>query len=399
MSRLLLSIAALLSCLVLDAQTRISTKAINDDVLFSPEFHSYSFGRKTNDRGEGETWYKRFSVLHMSDIHTSPGQLREALEVAGDRMDVVINCGDDANGCTLKDRDDVLKALKMTGKTVRRYNSCAYVQAPGNHDVTGITKHEYFSRVCSLVSLYSENVVWGNPEQYRTYGYMDFVDGKHMGDFRIIMLDPFDYNDGEFPEPYEFISAVFSQKQIDWFIDALVDAASKNLHVITVMHYSFGDNTVFSTVCAKPDATFHQDPFMIPDIIDAIQNKRTLTATYPDDCGKNDIRIERDFTDVSDLDYVAHLFGHIHSKNAYRCQKTDGSKKYDILMLGEASLALRGTAVNEVAITPGTINDIAFSALQIDVLEKAIYRVSYGAYLKYDGSPSPRTEKIPYRYE
>jgi hypothetical protein len=213
------------------------------------------------------------------------------------------------------------------------------------------------------------------------------------------MLDPFDYNDGEFPEPYDFMSAVFSQKQIDWFIDALVDAASKGLHVITVMHYSFGDNTVFSTVCAKPDATFHQDPFMIPDIIDAVQNKRMLKATYPDDCGKNDIRIERDFTNVADLDFVAHLFGHIHSKNAYRCQKTDGSRKYDILMLGEASLALRGTAVNEVAITPGTINDIAFSALQIDVIEKAIYRVSYGAYLKHDGTPTPRTEKIPYRYE
>jgi hypothetical protein len=54
--------------------------------------------------------------------------------------------------------------------------------------------------------------------------------------------------------------------------------------------------------------------------------------------------------------------------------------------------------VNEVAVTPGTINDIAFSALQIDVLEKAIYRVSYGAYLKHDGSNSRRTEKISYRF-
>ena len=398
MNRLFLSIIALLTCLLLDAQQRNSTKAINDDVLFSPEFHSYNFGRKTNDAGEGVAWYKRFSILHMSDIHTSPGQLEEALEVARERMDVVVNCGDDANGCTKKDRHEVLRALKMTGKTVRKHNTCAYAQTPGNHDVTGITKQEYFSHVCSIVSHYSKNVVWGDPEHYRAYGYIDFIDGKHMGDFRIIMLDPFDYNDGEFPKPYDFMSAVFSQKQIDWFIDALVDAASKGLHVITVMHYSFGDNTAFSTVCAKPDATFHQDPFMIPDIINAVQNKKVMRASYPDDCGKNDINIERDFSNIADLDYVAHLFGHIHSKNAYQCQKTDGSKKYDILMLGEASLALRGTAVNEVAITPGTINDIAFSALQIDVLEKAIYRVSYGAYLKYDGSNSRRTEKISYRF-
>lgn len=398
MNRLFLSIIALLTCLLLDAQQRNSTKAINDDVLFSPEFHSYNFGRKTNDAGEGVAWYKRFSILHMSDIHTSPGQLEEALEVARERMDVVVNCGDDANGCTKKDRHEVLRALKMTGKTVRKHNTCAYIQAPGNHDVTGITKQEYFSHVCSIVSHYSNNVVWGDPEHYRAYGYIDFIDGGHMGDFRMIILDPFDYNDGEFPKPYDFMSAVFSQKQIDWFIDALVDAASKDLHVITVMHYSFGDNTTFSTVCAKPDATFHQDPFMIPDIIDAVQNKKVMRASYPDDCGKNDINIERDFSNIAGLDYVAHLFGHIHSKNAYQCQKTDGSRKYDILMLGEASLALRGTAVNEVAVTPGTINDIAFSALQIDVLEKAIYRVSYGAYLKHDGSNSRRTEKISYRF-
>ena len=398
MKRLIISTAILIASFSLNAQERISTKAINDDVLFSPEFYSYSFGRETNEAGEGVSWYKRFSILHMSDIHTSPGQLEEALLVAKGKMDAVVNSGDDANGCTVKDKRKVRKALKMTGKTVRKNNSCTYVQTPGNHDVTGLKKKDYFSRVCSLIRRYNRDVVWGNPKQHRTYGYIDFIDGKHMGDFRIIMLDPFDYNDGEFPAPYDFMSAVFSQKQIDWFIDALVDAASRNLHVITVMHYSFGDNTVFSTASAKPDATFHQDPFMIPDIIDAVQNKRIMKASYSDGSGFNDIIIERDFSGVADLDYVAHLFGHIHSKNAYQCQKTDGSKKYDILMLGEASLALRGTAVNEVAITPGTINDIAFSALQIDVLEKAIYRVSYGAFLKYDGSNSQRTEKFSYRF-
>ena len=79
MNRLILSIAALIACLSLNAQQRVSTRDINDDVLFSPEFHAYNFGRKTNEAGEGVAWYRRFSILHMTDIHTSPGQLEEAV--------------------------------------------------------------------------------------------------------------------------------------------------------------------------------------------------------------------------------------------------------------------------------------------------------------------------------
>ena len=45
-----------------------------------------------------------------------------------------------------------------------------------------------------------------------------------------------------------------------------------------------------------------------------------------------------------------------------------------------------------------TINNIAFSALEIDVVEKAVYRVSYGAFLNYDKSNSERTTKILYRF-
>ena len=399
-SHLLTICIILSSCLCITnshAQT-LTYRQINEEILFAPEFEAYKYGRRTDDNGVGKAWFERFRILHISDIHQCNENLAEALEVAAPRMHAVLNTGDDANGVRSSDAGTVKKELDASIGTVLKTNTIPFMQVPGNHDVTGLTKKEYFDKIGSAVSHFCPEVVWGDEAGYRSYGYMDFTEASYNGNFRIIMLDPFDYDDGMFETKYQFISAVFSQKQIDWFIDALVDAASKNLHVMTVMHYSFGDNTIFSTVSAKPDATFHQDPFMIPDIIDAIQNKRTLSATYPDDCGKNDINIERDFSDVADLDYVAHLFGHIHSKNAYQCQKTDGSRKYDILMLGEASLALRGTAVNEVAITPGTINDIAFSALLIDVLEKAIYRVSYGAYIKPDGSDSQRTEKISYRF-
>lgn len=44
-------------------------------------------------------------------------------------------------------------------------------------------------------------------------------------------------------------------------------------------------------------------------------------------------------------------------------------------------------------------NGIAFSALEIDVVEKAVYRVAYGAYRNHDKTDSPRTLKIPYRFD
>lgn len=54
------------ACISLAAQDRKSTKSINDEVLFAPEFHAYSHGRINNEQGEGRKWYNRFKVMHIS---------------------------------------------------------------------------------------------------------------------------------------------------------------------------------------------------------------------------------------------------------------------------------------------------------------------------------------------
>ena len=386
-------------CIALNAQEhKLTYRQINEDILFSPEFEAYRYGRRTDDNGVGKSWFERFRIFHISDIHQCNDNLQEALEVAAPRVHAVLNTGDDANGVRSSDAETVRKELDASIERVMQTNSLPFLQVPGNHDVTGITKKEYFERIGSAVNRFCPNVVWGDAENYRSYGYMDFTDKSYNGNFRIIMLDPFDYDDGLFESKYKFISAVFSQKQIDWFIDVLTDAAAKDLHVITMMHYSFGDSEIFNEKTANPDATFCQDPFMIPDIIDAVQHKTGLYRTYKDSAGIHDITISRDFSKVADLDFVVHLFGHIHSKNHYQCQKSNG-KKYDMLMLGECALGIFGTALNKMYIEKGTIAGIAFSALEIDVFEKAVYRVSYGAYLNHDKTNNGRTEKICYRFD
>lgn len=99
------------------------------------------------------------------------------------------------------------------------------------------------------------------------------------------------------------------------------------------------------------------------------------------------------------MKYVCHLFGHIHSKNAYQCQKSDGSKKYNMLMLGEMSLSSNGTAVNMVYKDQNTPVYSAFSTLCIDTIEKKIYRVSFGPYLRHDKSNSLSDRTMVFDYD
>lgn len=368
---------------------------------FERDFHALQFGRINDWTGVGKSWYKRFCVFHVTDVHGNNDLLHDVVAVAQGKADAVIGTGDDASGTAVKDTLHVRTKLDEVAGTVRAASKgkTPYLSVPGNHDVPGITKKDFFTRVDAMISELCPGMVWGDAEGFRSYGYADFEAKAPNGSFRIILLDPFDYDDGEFGDTRRFMTATFSQKQIDWLIRALRDAADKGLHVITAMHYSFGDNSLdFSEQLAKPDADFYQDPFMIPDIIDAAQHGKVLKATYRDAKGKQDIKVSADFRGVAPLDYVCHLFGHIHSRNDYRCQKSDGSKLYDILMIGEASLGIMGTALNKNIRTRGTVNEIQFSALMIDTVEKNIYRVGYGASTPYDLSGSNRLTKLSYKF-
>lgn len=383
--------------------------------LFLPEFYAYKWGRVNNAKGEGTSWKKRFVITHISDSHAFNNQLKEALVVSKNISNLIVHTGDSANGhpsnSTSKTR--VPTEIQNTLNVVAENNNktTPFVCARGNHDIPGMTQAQWYTKIRSTLSSFG-NLQFGAAN--RGYYYVD------VNDFRIIMLDPNDYDDAKKDTTYSWTSAVFSQVQIDWLIATLKDACTKKLNVITAMHYGFGDNSLtFNDVKCKPDCEFYQDPFMIPDIIDALQNKTTLSKTYNDSKGINNITLNCNFTTSGDFKYVAHLFGHIHSKNHHRCQKTDGSKKYNILMLGETSLsapvvagyssdtssayhyaydATHGYALNKIYKDYESTNDIAFSVLEIDTDEKAIYRVSYGAYLNYDRSNYERTTKFTYNF-
>lgn len=377
------------------ANAKLDNTTINADIFFAPDYYSFCRGKKLDSEGKGTAWFKRFTLAHFTDIHNFYDLFAEGLKVVQSKVVGVVNCGDDSRGISADDVPTIKGDLQDIMNVVSQNNKLPYIPNVGNHDFTGLTKKEYFDIVCANLS----GVTWGNKAGYRTYGYIDFTDSTYEGNYRVIMLDPFDYNDGQYSNPYYNMYVVFSQNQINWLIDTLEDAASKGLNVITSMHFSFGDNNLpFGEELAKPDAHYCQDAFMIPDIIKAIQTKGQLNKSYTDSEGSNNITINRDFTAAGNLKYVCHLFGHIHSKNAYRCQKTDG-EKYDMLMLGELSLAQNGIALAKTYREQGTVNNMSFSVLAIDSEEQAVYRISYGAYRDYsDPTKNNRVTKHSYRF-
>lgn len=362
-------------------------------------FFAFSRGRINNANGEGVSWYSRFNIFHISDTHQYNMLLAQSVSLASRRVSVVINTGDDANGIVTTSAADEVSMLTKSAYAVEGANiaNIPYIVTIGNHDVTNITKKQYYDIMCKIVSDTNPSVVWGNASGYRCYCYVDYYVNAAIGTIRVIVLDPCDYNDGQFPDTRAFQSVVFSQAQINWFVNALKGAIENNYHVMTVMHYSFGDASTFNEEYSKPDALYYQDPFMIPDIIDAAQNGASISKTYTDSKGLENVNVNTEFT--GELSYICHLFGHVHAKSTFWCSKSDGTKDYDILMIGEAALGQDGVSLNKVSRIPGTIDSMMFSGIAIDTVEQNLYRTAYGACIRYDAGDltNYRFEKIGYR--
>lgn len=277
--------------------------------------------------------YEGTRIMHISDVHADFYRLGVILDIAAECADIVVNTGDDTNGMPDK---NILNDFARYRKTVNK-SPLQVLGVQGNHDAF-CSRREYRENMFDLMP----GVIPG--DDIGAYGYYDFND-----DIRFILLDPRDA-----PEPLDWWSATFSQKQINWLIDVLNDACAKNLGVITVMHYGFGNNPHFDHQNLCPDINFLEDPFRIPAIIDSMRVN----------CG---------------LDYIAHLSGHLHSKEAFWCAPFDSTQGYNILMLCEASLSRQGTALDQ-AVRQGNEN-IAASLLIVNRRKRLIHRIAYGAHI------------------
>lgn len=338
----------------------------------------------------GDMWHRNLSIMHISDIHQAWDRMNEALTLARWTADLIVDTGD-VSQCIPSDGEE--KPLRHLGyynnRVTQNRGDVPLLTAQGNHDL-GVGKEAYYNAmVAAMVERSGGEFTPGRVN--RAYGSYRPAEAP-SGPFRVIILDPWDRDDTATGE--NWMEVCFSQVQIDWLTAQLAAARDNGEHVITMMHYAFGDSERWRDESVNPDCLFLQDPFMIPEIIEAFQKGIALRKTYTG--GPEDVTVDVAAADRR-LNYAAHLFGHIHSKNAYYCGKADGSRQFDMLMLGETALQLQGTAVNVVPRQTGTVNEIALSLLEFDFNTGVVYRVSYGAYKHSDMAETPRVAKFHFR--
>ena len=139
--------------------------------------------------------------------------------MAQTKVHVIANTGDDGNGSVSTPTETSISWMQNVVSIVTSNNILPYLAVKGNHDVCNITRSQYRNNIGLLIQQHA-SVSWGSTDS--GYGYYDVTPNANMGTFRIIMLDPFDYPDGDFPNTRAFMTATFSQSQIDWLISTSI---------------------------------------------------------------------------------------------------------------------------------------------------------------------------------
>ena len=177
MKHRILYIAVALMCIVLSEDifaqnAQVPANEAIETYLFNQEYQAYRCGRLNSENGVGRSWYKRFTLMHITDVHASYDLLRQAFRLNKGDFDVICNTGDNANGCGEKDAPAIITTLDSISSVVKAANihKTPYIDVKGNHDVTGIANADYFSRMCTTMQGFKD-LTWGNAEENRAYGY------------------------------------------------------------------------------------------------------------------------------------------------------------------------------------------------------------------------------------
>lgn len=353
-------------------------------------------------------WINRLNLLHISDIHIGSEDadinLREAIKLAKEPnigLSAIIGTGDltvGYQGAVAK--QNTLLQLKMCSEIVNGSPVIPLMQL-GNHDpndadrvkATAVAKAEQWNNMFAPISNKWTNIVWGDRENNRHYHYYDIT--HDLGNVRVIMLDQLDHDlptgaDGKLIYSCQE-DAVFSQKQIDWLCNEALRVPD-GYGVILCNHFGFMERGTIDTSLLL-DGQFVQGWRLVPDIVQAWQNKTTLNKNYTDiRSNTQPIKVNVDFSAIgANTEFICYLCGHTHYRTH---QPVNGYKQ---LLIMEDSSGQRGNIFSKFVRIKKSPTSNAFSLLSIDRSEKSIYRTSYGAYKNYDETTGNRIEVINYK--
>lgn len=252
-----------------------------------------------------------FTFLHISDTHGynyGIGKCKELMEQNED-IPITIITGD----LQLSD--------EMKSTMLRSENP--FLLVLGNHDVADNFGGDQVGARNSFIVPYCGDVV-NMGSQYSSYWYKDVATDSVT--IRIIAFDEYEYVTVGSPATSRY-SVVYSQQQIDWFID-LLKSTPPGYHLILAHHQpvsAFRDGGTGKFISEKAPNWYEYEgagtvipelsclPHLLPMILDAYLNGGSISGEYYcGDTGGTKMRINADFSKASPCHFLFHIGGHTH---------------------------------------------------------------------------------------
>lgn len=378
------------------------------------------------------TWYDRFVLMHMTDLHVSTGSQISRMKardlIAGGKFitpDVIVDSGDLSVGgeqTQQKTYDDFDAYMSIVNDSLP--DTIPLAVTLGNHDSNdkpsvypsdfwerATTKQGQWSHVFQHIASKYSDIVWGDSTHYKGYHYIDIPKGEYT--LRVIVLDSLDHADYTSDSvSYDcHRNEVYSQGQIDWLVDILSPKTTlrpygidEKYGVVIVNHFPFApyrSSGYSEEYCALNDGMFTQGWTMIPEIVKAWVDRTSINKTFPDATQEGSgrvlpalqpITVNANFASVpASALFITFLCGHTHSKNMYIVREENGVD-FGLMMLVEDSGRYQGEALSRVVKTDYGYENTAGSQIAIDMNTRKLYRTAYSAYMKCNETETPITE-------
>lgn len=293
------------TCLLL---TLFSANCSTEDDYLPAYTRELRFEEETDTANE-------IAFLHLSDIHASTASLAPAVYyLTGSDSNFALLTGD------IMITDNVINTLKSSPKP------CLLI--PGNHDIYRVYARsvgQWAFRKTILNAIGQESYAHFADEAHN-YWYSDFTQGGHT--LRVIGIDQYEAQSVAHPiDSWDHIQNLYSQGQVNWFIDLLEHSADAD-GIIIAIHNGFGNDKVgvrdttrtgpFTSILASTTTEGYGyygtgNTLMIPDIVEAYITGNNLTGRkYPNSTVVCDtLTVTTHFTRPAD-NFIAYFGGHLH---------------------------------------------------------------------------------------
>lgn len=355
---------------------------------------------------------ERFKIVHISDVHISswspsnhyvlPINLRQSVQFANQpelRINVMAVTGD---FISYGKKSEAKAYMKSFASSLQQDNFIPYVICTGNHD-SNIGAQEDRSPIMSTLFYKPEitNLLFtNNQNSYKripneNYYYKDFSNPQG-GTIRMIALDMIDQPS----DVYNTLNyAHYSQEQINWLSNvALREGMTSSHSVIILNHYPFQhhDSGASTYLC---DGDYVHPWYMIPEIVEAFRGHTTLTKTYPNQFGGEDIHVDADFTNNT-ATFICYLGGHIHANAYFEIKGLSNEQmnlpKQKMIICTNQAPSEAGTVYNRVKREEDSLSSNSFCIHAIDTQEHKIYITFFGAFRPEGATNYPDIQELTY---